>query len=636
MEQLVRVLLIDDNPDDRLLALRELRREFPNIQAMEIGTARELAIGLETNYDLVVTDFQLRWTDGLVVLRAVKSRRPKCPVIMFTGTGSEEIAVEAMKAGLADYVLKSPRHYVRLAASARTAMENAKTQQRATDLEGRLQGLLGRLNVGIFRATLEGLIIQANPAFLKLVGWKELPRDAHIQELYFRPEIYTDHVRELRENMQLHEYEMEFCRADGSPRWVSMTQTLGQDSHGELIVDGLIADISERVVLEEHIRKTQKMESIGQLAAGVAHDFNNLLTIIQGHTNLLLDEKSEPEALDSLKRISAAADRAATLTRQLLTVGRRQRMAPTPLNVNDLLRNVEGLLRHVLGERVYLETNYKPELPETLADAALLEQVIVNLAMNARDAMQQGGVLTISTTVCEIDRHYTRRNLEAEQGSFICLRMEDTGCGIDAATLAHLFEPFYTTKDVGKGPGLGLAAVYGIVKQHKGWIDVSSRLSQGTIFDIYLPCALRVTAGQLPVADLKLESVRETVLVVEDEPELLMLVAGILQSNGYQVLQAASGVKALDLWQSNQDKIDLLLTDMKMPEGMDGLELAQILTGRNPRLKVLYTSGYSPALLGSAISFREDYNFLPKPYPPERLLSAVRNCLTTVYLADSK
>ncbi len=629
MEQLVRVLLIDDNPDDRLLALRELRREFPHIQALEIGNARELAIGLDTNYDLVVTDFQLRWTDGLAVLRAVKSRSPNCPVIMFTGTGSEEIAVEAMKAGLSDYVLKSPRHYVRLAASARTAIENSRTQRRATDLEGRLQTLLGRLNVGIFRATFDGLIIQANPAFLRLVGWRELPRDAHIQELYFRPELFGDHVRELKENGQLHDFEMEFCRADGSPRWISMTQTLGHDSHGENIIDGLISDISERIALEEHMRKTQKMDSIGQLAAGVAHDFNNLLTIIQGHTNLLLDEHQQPETVDSLKKIGAAADRAATLTRQLLTFGCRQRMAPKPVNVNHVVKNVESLLRHILGERVYLELNFDPDLPETLADTSLLEQVVVNLAMNARDAMQQGGVLSLSTKVCEIDRDYTRRNFEATEGRFICLRVEDTGCGIDAATLSHLFEPFFTTKEVGKGPGLGLAAVYGIVKQHKGWIDVSSRLSVGTTFNIYLPCAAKSVATDKLIAD-PAALVRETVLVVEDEPELLDLVAGILKTNGYHVLQASSGVKALDVWQTNREKIDLLLTDMKMPEGMDGLELAEILTTQKPRLKVLYTSGYSPSLLGAPDSFREDFNFLPKPYPPEKLLSAIRNVLTEV------
>ena len=629
MEQLVRVLLIDDNPDDRLLALRELRREFPHIQALEISNARELAIGLETNYDLVVTDFQLRWTDGLAVLRAVKHRFPNCPVIMFTGTGSEEIAVEAMKAGLSDYVLKSPRHYVRLAASARTAIENSRTQRRATDLEGRLQALLGRLNVGIFRVTLEGQILQANPAFLRLVGWKELPRDAHIQELYFRPEIFSDHVRELKETRQLHDFEMEFCRADGSPRWISMTQTLAQDAHGEGIIDGLVSDITERIALEEHVRKTQKMDSIGQLAAGVAHDFNNLLTIIQGHTNLLLDEHQQPETVDSLKRISAAADRAATLTRQLLTFGRRQRMAPTPTNVNNVVKSMESLLRHVLGERIYLELNCDPDLPETLADTSLLEQVIVNLAMNARDAMQQGGVLSIGTKVCDIDRDYARRNLEAEEGKFICLRIEDTGCGIDAATLTHLFEPFYTTKDVGQGPGLGLAAVYGIVKQHKGWIDVASRLSIGTVFEIYLPCAAKATAGDKLIADPNPKA-RETVLVVEDEPELLDLVAGILKTNGYHVLQATSGVKALDVWQTNREKIDLLLTDMKMPEGMDGLELAEILTTQKPRLKVLYTSGYSPSLLGAPDSFRENCNFLPKPYPPEKLLNAVRSCLTEV------
>ncbi len=629
MEESVRVLVIDDNPDDRLLALRELRREFPNLQAIEIGNSRELSAGLETVYDLVITDFQLRWTDGLAVLQAVKARHPSCPVLMFTGTGSEEVAVEAMKAGLSDYVLKSPKHYVRLAASARAAMENAQTQRRALDLECRLENLLDRLNVGIFRANVDGLILQANPGFLKLVGWKTLPRDAHLQELYFRSEIFSEHIADLKSSKNVRDYEMEFCRADGSPRWISMTQTLTADQQAEQIIDGLVTDISERVAFEEHIRKMQKMESIGQLAAGVAHDFNNLLTIVQGHTSLLVEQETRPEVLDSLNRIAAAADRATTLTRQLLTFGRRQRMVPAPLDLNDVLKNLESILHHVLGERIFLELNCDPTLPETLADAAMIEQLIVNLTANARDAMHQSGVVTITTKLVDVDKAYARRNCEAQTGTFIALSIEDTGCGMDSASLSHIFEPFYTTKDVGKGPGLGLAAVYGIVKQHKGWIEVNSRLGVGTTFTVYLPCASRTVVGLSPIpATVAVDQAKETVLVVEDEPDLLDLVAGILEAGGYDVLQASSGVKALDVWQAHREKIDLLLTDMKMPEGIDGVELAEILTTQNPRLKVLYTSGYSPALLGTEVSFREDYNFLPKPYPPEKLLNAVRNCLT--------
>jgi PAS domain S-box-containing protein len=626
MSKSLRILVIDDNPDDRALVVRELRREFQSLLVHEVSNAQGLEAALQAGFDLVVTDYQLCWTDGLRVLRQVKRLYPACPVIMFTGTGSEEVAVEAMKAGLEDYVLKSPKHYVRLASAIRSVVERAESKARAAELESRLQGLLDRLNVGIFRATVDGQIIEANPALLKLMGWTELPPETFLRELYYSPELQVQHLHELKQFGELRDFQVQLCPADGKPIMASMSQTLAAGPDGEQMVEGLVEDISERMRFEEQLRQSQKMESIGRLAAGVAHDFNNILTIIQGYASLLAEKDFDADTIFSLKNIGAAADRAATLTRQLLAFSRKQALHLEVLDLNQLVHSFGNVLRHVLGEHISLEISSDSHLPPLRGDAGAMEQILINLAINARDAMSSGGTLTINTAPVEVDKTYVRLHREARVGSFVCWTISDTGCGIEPENAHHVFEPFFTTKEVGKGTGLGLAAVYGIVKQHKGWIDLSSQPGRGTTFKIYLPAELHVVQPMpLPAAGMRKGS--ETVLVVEDEPELLDLVGEVLLAYGYQVIPATSAKKAMEVWKHSREKIDLLVTDMQMPDGIGGLDLARALTADNPRLKVLYTSGYCPDQIAPKVNLREGQNFLQKPYPPERLLSAIRNCL---------
>ncbi len=394
-------------------------------------------------------------------------------------------------------------------------------------------------------------------------------------------------------------------------------------------------DITDRLNLEAQLRYSVKMEAVGQLAAGVAHDFNNILTIIQGHADLLLQAPAAtPENEKSIRTIAGAADRAGQLIKQLLMFSRKQVMQQRNLHLNDIVQNLSPMLRGLLGEQITLQFNPAPDLPPLCADAGMMQQLLVNLVINARDAMPRGGRLTLTSSQQVLEPVCTVLNPEARPGHFVCLTVADTGCGMTQATLGHLFEPFFTTKEPGKGPGLGLATVYGIVKQHQGWILVDSQVDVGSTFTIFLPRAANLAdkvapapqPGQ-PAARETMPSGNETILVVEDEPALRELVVNILELCGYRTYQAETGAAAIPIWEKHKDEIDLLLTDMVMPEGMSGRQLAERLQAQDPGLKVIYTSGYSPGMAGKDIALLEGFNFLAKPYPPSRLAHVVRECL---------
>ena len=391
-------------------------------------------------------------------------------------------------------------------------------------------------------------------------------------------------------------------------------------------------DITDRIHLEVQLRHSQKMESVGQLAAGVAHDFNNILTIIQGHSDLLMQRCPEDDTVtESVEEIDAAAKRAATLTRQLLTFSRKQVMQSRTLDLNQIIGNMTTMLGRLLREDVTMESIQSEHLACLEADPGMIEQIVMNLAVNARDAMPKGGRLTIQTSNVTVDDTYMEHHADARPGTFVCLSVTDTGSGIDQATLNRIFEPFFTTKDVGKGTGLGLATVYGIVKQHQGWIEVQSEVNKGTTFKIFLPATEKKieSPGEKSVATKNNKGNQETILLVEDEPVLRELARTVLQSYNYKVLEASHGVEALQVFEEHQGTVDLLLTDMVMPEGMTGRELAEKLRTAKPELKIIYTSGYSADVMGPDL---ESMNamFLQKPYPPPQLAQIVRDCLDYV------
>jgi signal transduction histidine kinase/DNA-binding response OmpR family regulator len=389
-------------------------------------------------------------------------------------------------------------------------------------------------------------------------------------------------------------------------------------------------DITEVLSLEAQFRHAQKLESVGQMAAGIAHDFNNVLTVIQGYSESLLLRCSEDrETTAAVKQIADSARRAAALTRQLLMFSRKQVIQPRILGLNTILRDFTAMLRRLLGEDVVLQAEYTEDLPSIEADRGMLEQIVMNLAVNARDAMPKGGTLFIGTGTVTIGPDYVSHHPDSRAGDFICMTVTDTGSGMDQKTLDRIFEPFFSTKAVGKGTGLGLATVYGIVKQHLGWIEVLSEVGRGTTFKIYFPPSA-IDEEEIvtqPLADPQAVRGRnEIILLVEDEPVVRELVSEVLQQYEYRVLEASSGVEALRVWDEHDGQIDLLLTDMVMPEGMTGRELASQLKKRKPELKVIYTSGYSPEMMGTSFG-QGDTVFLPKPYLPPQLAHMVRQSL---------
>jgi two-component system, cell cycle sensor histidine kinase and response regulator CckA len=395
----------------------------------------------------------------------------------------------------------------------------------------------------------------------------------------------------------------------------------------------LTEDISERLNLESQLRQAHKMEAIGQLAAGVAHDFNNILTVIQGHVSLVLSgNKVDQQDEASLKQTLAASERAGNLTRQLLAFSRKQIMECKPVKLDRLFDQLGPMLQRLIGEQIQIEFHSPPLLPPIHADLCNIEQVLMNLAVNARDAMPQGGRLTISATGLHISQSDTNANPEAYVGQFVCLSVSDTGCGMDDATKSLIFEPFFTTKEVGKGTGMGLATVYGIVKQHKGWIELDSRVGCGTTFRVYLPESVELCDATLPAKPetppSSLEG-DETILIVEDEPFLRKFVQTVLGTYGYKVLLAADAAQALEVWRQQKNDIALLLTDMVMPGGINGKELAEILRAQSPGLKVIFTSGYSLDVLGDNYRLTVGSDLLQKPYSASVLVAAVRQCLDT-------
>jgi signal transduction histidine kinase/CheY-like chemotaxis protein/HAMP domain-containing protein len=396
------------------------------------------------------------------------------------------------------------------------------------------------------------------------------------------------------------------------------------------VVHAYVEDITERLSLEAQLRQSQKMESVGQLAAGVAHDFNNMLTIIQGHSGLLLAKSSQkPELKESSQAIYFAAERAANLTRQLLMFSRKNVMQPRLLDLRETVSNMSKMLERLLGETIRLSFQPPAEIPLVQADAGMIEQVIMNLAVNARDAMPKGGELRIAAEAVTINADYIHTHPDARPGAFVCLRASDTGSGMDAATMSRIFEPFFTTKEVGKGTGLGLATVYGIVKQHEGWIQVASQVGLGTTFSIFFPASTAPVEAKHQETALTTEvrGGKETVLIVEDEPILRDMAHLILSDCGYKILEAGSGREALRVWEQHQNEIDLLVTDMVMPEGISGMELAQRLHADKPKLKIIFASGYSMDDIDTGFVRKGHAAFLQKPYTHVSLAKAVRDSL---------
>ena len=426
-------------------------------------------------------------------------------------------------------------------------------------------------------------------------------------------------------------FHMEYrvCRRDGTYITVRDDGYFILDGGGRIVrMVGFVGDVTEQRLLEARMRQSQKMEEVGQLAGGVAHDFNNLLGVIIGQAELLLQRISADDPqYKRVDQIREAAMRGAALTRQLLAFGRKQVLQTELIDLNRVLASIGELLRRIIGEDIELNLLPNAKLGVTKADPAQVEQIILNLAVNARDAMPKGGRLTIETGNMEFDEDYCRHHLGARPGRYVMLRVRDTGCGMDSTTLARIFEPFFTTKDVGKGTGLGLSTVYGIVKQSEGFIWVDSQPNEGSEFTVFLPRADAQVASHRPqVESGALPGGSETVLLVEDETDFRELAAESLQGFGYRVLTAASGRKAVQLAQESSESIDVLVTDVVMP-GMSGRELVEQVRMQRPAIKVLYMSGYTRGVIAQHGALESGTSFLQKPFMPSDLARTIRETL---------
>ena len=468
--------------------------------------------------------------------------------------------------------------------------------------------------------------VEVNDAFLALTGF---PRRELIGSTPLELRLCVDYEARFRQRAidgePIREVAGQISTQDGRllDALISIERIIFSHEPHTLL---MVQDISERLNLENQLRQAQKMEAIGQLAAGVAHDFNNMLTIIQGHASLQLAATGlSRDTKESLEQITLAADRAANLTRQLLAFSRRQILQPRVLVLNELLRDLTTMLRRLIGENIELKCAFASELPPVWADSTGLEQVLMNLTLNARDAMARGGRITISTETVSVRATEAECAAGKRSGRHVVLRVRDTGSGMNVETRAHIFEPFFTTKEVNKGTGMGLATVYGIVSQHEGWIEVETAPGAGSTFSVFLPVTDRV--AERPVAEpfeYEFTDSQHTVLVVEDDRAVRAMVRDVLVDQGYSVLEAEDARDALEVSRAHRDEIELLLTDVVMPGEMDGLELARTLRKENPALKIVYTTGYSAELFTGDMQIEEGLNYLPKPYPAMKLLSIVR------------
>ncbi len=416
-------------------------------------------------------------------------------------------------------------------------------------------------------------------------------------------------------------------RKEGTEFPVEVSLSHLQTEHGSFAI-AFISDISQRKQLEDQLLHAQKMEAVGRLAGGVAHDFNNMLTVISGYNRMMLDDLPPDDPLRAnAEEIQVAADRAAALTNQLLSFSRRQIMRPRVIGVNATIANIEKMLHRLIGEDVDLVLSPSSEAGNINADPTAIEQVVVNLVVNARDAMPSGGKVTIETANATLDSTYARSHLGVHPGEFVMIAVSDTGMGMDAETRSHIFEPFFTTKAKGKGTGLGLATVYGIVKQSGGDIWVYSELGKGTTFKLYFPrVAESSDADAKGEADPARARANETILVVEDEKAVRELTVKVLRQLGYRILAADSGEQAIEVSKAYPSPIALLLTDVVMP-GMSGKQLAEVLLPTRPGMRVLYLSGYTENTVVHHGVLEPGVDFLPKPFSREALAKKIREVL---------
>jgi two-component system cell cycle sensor histidine kinase/response regulator CckA len=512
-----------------------------------------------------------------------------------------------------------------------SAVEIKRNEQALRRSEARYRSLVQSSVYGIYRSSLEGRFLDVNPALITMLGYGSAEEVLLLdpeKDVFEQPEEHARLIEEFRSTGRMDGFEVKWKRKDGRPITVRISgRAVSSADEPADVLEAIAEDVTERRVLEDQFRQAQKMEAVGRLAGGVAHDFNNLLMVISGYTEVILTKLDVDHPLHEKGRaIQQAADRATTLTRQLLAFSRKQLLELKVVDVNAIVQDMERLVQPLIGEDVQLTTNLAREAVHTRADAGQLEQVLMNLVVNAKDAMLSGGKLTIQTQNLVVDESHRRGQTFILPGQYVILSVSDTGMGMDKETQSRIFEPFFTTKEKGKGTGLGLSTVYGIVKQSGGYVMVQSEKGHGTTFNIYLP-RVEATAEQNVVqAPRAAAGGSETVLLVEDEESVRQLVRETLQAKGYKVVEAENGEAGVAAAAKYEGKIHMVITDVVMP-GMGGRELVKRLAESRPETKVLYLSGYTEDAIVNEGTIESGTAFLQKPFTLQNLSRKVREVL---------
>jgi len=638
----VHILVVEDSQEDFELLAHELRRAGIVGELKRIDTEEELDEALAGNaLDLVLSDFRLKGFDGLAVLERVRTRAPDLPVVVVTGSIDEETAVACMRAGAADYVLKerlsrlAPRVEAVLEAR-RLRLEVRAAERERQEASARFRELVEQVDDVIFETVRGGGIAYISPAIETIAGWAPhemigrnlvefvLEEDRERLVEYMGAAVAAEKAPPSEFRIRTRQGEVRWMR--GSARPIVRDEALVGFRGVLYDVTGLKAGEERLLRAQEQLLQAQKMEAIGRLAGGVAHDFNNVLGVILGNAEMLVGKVTDDESALCLREILDAARNAAAVTRQLLVISRRQLLQSQVVDVGIEIAGLERMLRRMVGEDVEVVLELAPPAGSVLVDPTQLQQVLLNLAINARDAMPRGGLLTVRAAQRTLDAG-AARVLEVEAGDFVEISVRDTGSGIAPEIRDRIFEPFFSTKEAAQGTGLGLATVYGIVRQSGGAVEVESEPGRGTIFRILLP--RQSGPPEEPVSGAQVarpasRGGREAILLVEDEPALRELLRRTLTRAGYEVLAAGDADQAEALVAGRE--IDLVLTDLVLP-GRDGRQLADTLKAARPGLKVLFASGYAADVLGDLLRGTAQIDLLTKPFSGRVLLERVRGAL---------
>jgi len=654
----LRLLLVEDDENDADLVRLELERGGFDLHCERVDNEPSLERALAREWDVIISDFAMPGFSGLRAFDLYRAHGTQTPFIFVSGALGEDRAVAAMRAGARDYFLKGNLARLSVAvrrelAEAANRRERQAAEARALREQRRLALAIEASNQGVFElgpdSETDGseggdgtdhATMQYTGPWAAILGLdlKELPRELGAARSWWLERVHPEDRPAARAaadaflagRVDRFVDELRLAHSDGHPVHVAVfaraTQRRPDGSVSQAV--GVVHDLSARRQLEEQLRQAQKMEAVGQLAGGVAHDFNNLLTAIISFATFALEQQPpESTAASDLEEILKAGNLAQSLTKQLLAFSRRTTVNPRVLNVNDVVTSSERMLRRLLGADVELTTALATDLATVKIDPDALEQVLLNMAVNARDAMAGGGKLTITTRNAHLAAADTLAGGgDSPPGAYVVISVADQGTGIDSATMSRIFEPFFTTKEAGRGTGLGLSTCYGIVKQAGGFITVDSRIGAGTTFQVHLPqvdSPSAVAAGGTARPNLRGS---EVVLVVEDNPAVLKLTARILTRLGYGVLQAENGREALGVAANPATRIDLLLSDLIMPV-LGGRALVEQIRQIRPRLPVLLVSGYSPSTVQEGGAGLEDVPLLQKPFTPDSLGRKVREVL---------